>query len=1195
MALNFLNDGYFAGKVGIGKPVPTKPLDVVGNAQVEGTLTVKTANNNIRLLDSNDNTVNFSVGVNGRFQVRDVNGGTSPFQIEKAAPNDSLFIKANSNVGIGTDSPNDALEVKGDNSTQHRIRINNAGTGTSTLAFVKDTTFKSWVEYDNSTGNFDVWQYTNNPLRFATNNTERMRISSAGNVGIGTTIPSAKLHVQGSSGGSSLLLIRDTNSTLGTKLATFIQQDGTNNPNLDISSTSTGILVNTGFSTGIPGSFTLQSNGGNSYLAFNTSSANERMRINSVGNVGIGTTTPTAPLHIEGGTNSEVLKIEADSNPFVRWVENGTDVGFLQFLGDNAYLSNMSNGSFFFRTNNTDKMTILAGGNVGIGTTSPSAPLEIAGAASASDTGITIKNGSATRLRLFHDDNGGSSYLTSYRGVGAAQRLIIESGNDLNLSGGGGSAHMVIKTSGNVGIGTTSPGAKLEISHGGANNGLLLENTLNSSNYQIALNIRQNEGLIFQRWIGGIFNGNLMRIGYTGGIKFDAYDGTNNTGTATFLLGTDANGNVIKTTTVPSGSGGPFLPLAGGTLTGLLKIIPGTANNTSYDALVLTGGANSTSGSGAKMYLTGTVNDPLARGTIIEGLMTDNANAHALIFSTSAASSAPAERMRIISTGNVGIGTSTPDNISSTGTVLSISTQGALTTNSLAGSLTFLTNDASFTNTYVDGVTTEISSICESTTGAAYGLSFSTSTITSSNRAERLRITATGNVGIGTTNPSRKFVVSNGGASGIEIEPNYVTGVNEILSFNRSSSVYEAMRLNGGSFEFQINGSEKMRILANGNVGIGTTSPTEKLDISGTAIVRSTLFTVGNVHGFNPSFGASFFINNSGGTSYFNTTGGNVGIGTTSPTAKLHVAGTGLFTGLVSGITPVNLQLTLLLKHMLMDQVGGTGPFLPLAGGTMTGTNGVVFPDDFKLNLGAGSDLQIYHGGVNSHIDQNGSGDLYIKNTRADGDIFFQGDDGTGSAVANYFLINGGGQETRFQKNTRHNDNVLAQFGNGDDLQIYHDGSNSYITDEGTGILNIRSSNSIKLRTQANEDYLIATEGGSVELYYDNLKKFETTSTGVDVTGALSTTTNVSVGNNAFFVDNGKALFGAAYDLQIFHDGSDSYINETGTGSLYLKSAISLVLSNITSGSVWIECINNQCRINFKTQVQQNLQLQVQV
>ena len=107
------------------------------------------------------------------------------------------------------------------------------------------------------------------------------------------------------------------------------------------------------------------------------------------------------------------------------------------------------------------------------------------------------------------------------------------------------------------------------------------------------------------------------------------------------------------------------------------------------------------------------------------------------------------EKLSILTSGNVGIGTTAPDNISSSGTVLSISTPGGLTTNSLAGSLTFMTNDASFTGTYTDGVTTEISSICESATGAAYGLAFSTSTTTASNRAERIRITSTGGISFG--------------------------------------------------------------------------------------------------------------------------------------------------------------------------------------------------------------------------------------------------------------------------------------------------------------------------------------------------------------------------------------------------------------------------------------------------------------
>ena len=102
MALKFLNNGYFAGKVGIGIQNPAKELDVSGDAKVLGTLTVETANNNIRLLDSNDNTVNFSVGVNGRFQVRDVAAGTNIFQIEKGAASDSLYIDSSGNVGIGT-------------------------------------------------------------------------------------------------------------------------------------------------------------------------------------------------------------------------------------------------------------------------------------------------------------------------------------------------------------------------------------------------------------------------------------------------------------------------------------------------------------------------------------------------------------------------------------------------------------------------------------------------------------------------------------------------------------------------------------------------------------------------------------------------------------------------------------------------------------------------------------------------------------------------------------------------------------------------------------------------------------------------------------------------------------------------------------------------------------------------------------
>lgn len=83
-------------------------------------------------------------------------------------------------------------------------------------------------------------------------------------------------------------------------------------------------------------------------------------------------------------------------------------------------------------------------------------------------------------------------------------------------------------------------------------------------------------------------------------------------------------------------------------------------------------------------------------------------------------------------------------------------------------------------------------------------------------------------------------------------------------------------------------------------------------------------------------------------------------------------------------------------------------------------------------------------------------------------------------------------------------DNNKAQFGAGNDLQIYHDGSDSYIKENGTGALNILGQGQINFLNSAGDETLakfLATN--RVELYYNNSKKFETTNTGVDITGEL--------------------------------------------------------------------------------------------
>lgn len=84
-------------------------------------------------------------------------------------------------------------------------------------------------------------------------------------------------------------------------------------------------------------------------------------------------------------------------------------------------------------------------------------------------------------------------------------------------------------------------------------------------------------------------------------------------------------------------------------------------------------------------------------------------------------------------------------------------------------------------------------------------------------------------------------------------------------------------------------------------------------------------------------------------------------------------------------------------------------------------------------------------------------------------------------------------------------DNQKLRFGASQDLQIYHDGTTNRI-DAVSGNLHIKGSN-LSLKSYANETYLDATANGTVELYYDNSKKFETTSTGVTVFGDVSTGT----------------------------------------------------------------------------------------
>jgi hypothetical protein len=142
-------------------------------------------------------------------------------------------------------------------------------------------------------------------------------------------------------------------------------------------------------------------------------------------------------------------------------------------------------------------------------------------------------------------------------------------------------------------------------------------------------------------------------------------------------------------------------------------------------------------------------------------------------------------------------------------------------------------------------------------------------------------------------------------------------------------------------------------------------------------------------------------------------------------------------------------------------------------------------------------------------------------------------------------------------------DNDKAIFGAGSDLQIYHDGSNSYIDDAGNGDMLIRGSARILLRKAGTTENMIRAEADSyVKLYFDNAEKLATTATGISVTGDIISTGDVLVGKAS--------------------GSTDSYLQIAGSGS---KTSLRLE-NNYASGSVCL--INNQGNSTFNAFIFEN-------
>ena len=460
------NGAAIEGNVGIGLTNPGHALDVNGNIRVQG---------GNRKLVFNNGSVEASLD-----QVTGASAG--------------LFTLAN--VGIGTNSPSYPLHVAG----------NTYSAGVISETFWTNNTIRKLnandvINFRNSAGTIE------------------MILSSSGELGIGVTNPTYKLQVAGG------IYSSDTITTAGYVFA--------NGESLATSLRVGGIYGNLGLY--VPSDYNMQFDlGWNGAFTWTRGNA-EKMRLTYDGNVGIGTGTPFTSLHIaRAAAVAPVIRLQttdSTTNGAIQWT-NSTNTQ-LALIGSNYNIGDGSGNLEFATGGGSTRMVINSGGNVGIGLTNPGATF-VVGAQSSGQAGSGYESDNSILSRL-----GASNSGRRMIGLTIANTAAAAVGNDASLSfivasnysatgiistilqntstaysdmtfsvynGSGNPERMRITgETGNVGIGTTSPGWKLDV----VGNARIGDNT--NQKTLAALNVSAGQGTattyrdidIHGSWAGG--------------------------------------------------------------------------------------------------------------------------------------------------------------------------------------------------------------------------------------------------------------------------------------------------------------------------------------------------------------------------------------------------------------------------------------------------------------------------------------------------------------------------------------------------------------------------------------------------------------------------------------------------------------------------------------------------------------------